>query len=147
MMSVKIKKLTSTANIPVRATPFAAGADLHADIESTGLRHIVIGVNERVVIPTGIALSIPSGYYGEIAPRSGLAVKSGIMVMGGILDSDFRGGVLVVLYNSGNTPVVIKQNERIAQLILHKLPDLEFEVVDDLDETDRGEGGFGSTGV
>jgi dUTP pyrophosphatase len=69
------------------------------------------------------------------------------MVMAGILDSDFRGEVLVVLYNSGNTPVVIKQNERIAQLILHKLPKLEFEVVDDLDETDRGEGGFGSTGV
>ena len=141
MSATKIKRLTSTARIPHRANPTDAGADVHAD-EATTIRP-----GERRLVSIGIAMAVPEGFYARIAPRSGLAVKQGIDVMAGVVDSSYRGEVKVLLVNLGNEPYVINIGDRIAQVIIEKCDTREFDDVDDLDETDRGEGGFGSTGT
>lgn len=135
-----VKRLHPDAQLPLRGSAFAAGADLHC-VETFTLQP-----GERKAVPTGLALAIPSGFYGRIAPRSGWAVKHGIDTLAGIIDADYRGEVLVLLINLGNHPFTAAAGERIAQLIIERAASCAYEWADELDETARGAGGFGSTG-
>lgn len=139
---IKLNKLNPNAKIPKRSNPQDAGADLHS------LEKAMIHPFERKLISTGIAVEIPEGHYGRIAPRSGLAVKSGIDVFAGVVDSTYRGEIKVLLFNSDKSNTFfVEPGDRIAQLIIEKHYNFEFvEVVEDLSETSRGTDGFGSTG-
>ena len=139
-MSLKVKKLSPDAQLPTRGSEGAAGYDLQS-IESC-----VILPGKRAVVATGLSFELPPGVYGRIAPRSGLAVKHGIQVGAGVVDSDYRGEVKVVLFNHDINPYVIKQGYRIAQLILERCETPDVEEIVESTETNRGEGGFGSTG-
>lgn len=143
MKEIKIK-LTRNAALPEYATNGAAAVDLRAAIDGS----VVISAGSRTLIPTGIALSIPKGYVGIVAARSGLACKKGICLSNGIgvIDSDYRGEIFVGLFNSSDKDFTIEPCERIAQLMFMSVENAVFMPVDNLDETDRGEGGFGSTG-
>lgn len=139
---IKIKKLHQDAKIPVRANETDAGADL-CSVES-----VVIAPLSRTLIKTGISLEIPKNYYGRIAPRSGLAFKNGIDVLAGVIDSSYRGEVGVILFNTDKeNSFTINQGDRIAQLIIEAHYNMSFSENDTLTDTDRGAGGFGSTGV
>jgi len=141
-MSLKIIKITPDSKLPVRSTPGAAGYDLHS---SDG--HVILP-GHRAVVNTGIKIQLPAGVYGRIAPRSGLAVKHGIQVGAGVIDSDYRGEVKIVLFNHDkHSAFIIKPGFRVAQLILERCecPDV-VEVADFDNDTDRGTDGFGSTG-
>ena len=139
---MKIKLLDELATVPQRGSSAAAGYDLYA------VEPVIIQPNTREVIRTGICLEIPRGFFGQIAPRSGLAVKSGIMTMAGIIDPDYRGEIKVVLYNSDSAQkFVILPGDRIAQLIIKFCYPANFEVVSELSDTTRADGGFGSTGI
>ena len=138
---MKVKRLTETAVLPSKGSSHAAGFDLVADEGGS------IPSRRRVTISTGIAVAIPEGFYGRIAPRSGLAAKYGINVLAGVVDSDYRGEVKVILHNTGRTIYDFSQGDRIAQLIIEKCYSPEIEEVEDLDSTVRAAGGFGSTGV
>jgi len=141
---MKVKLIHPLAKAPSRGSQYAAGLDLYA------AERTFIWAAERKVISTGISIEIPNGYYGQIAPRSGLAVKHGIMTMAGIIDSDYRGEVKVVLYNSTINRLEkfeVQPGDRIAQLILLAVADFPIEVVTELSDTARAESGFGSTGV
>ena len=136
-----IKKLHPTAKIPTQGSPKAAGYDLYS-IETYEL-----APNERKLFKSGISMNLPAGHYGQIAPRSGLALKHGIQVFAGVVDEDYLGEIGVILYNSGIDPVQIKTGDRIAQLIF--LPcnnKVTFVEVDELNQTERAENGFGSSG-
>lgn len=137
-----VKRLVPTAVLPVRKTPHAAGYDLSSSED------YVLPAHGRGVVPTGLALAIPEGYYGRVAPRSSLAVTHGIDTGAGVIDSDYRGPVGVVLFNHSDKEYVVKRGDRIAQLILEKIatPDVTEVTDGDLPETVRGSGGFGSTG-
>jgi dUTP pyrophosphatase len=138
---MKIKLLKEDAKVPFRAHPTDAGADLFSNEDCS------ISSGERKIVSTGISIEIPEGYYGRIAPRSGLAAKNGIDVLAGVIDSSYRGEIKVVLLNTDkNNDFAIKKNDKIAQLIIEKHYNFEFEVVNSLEETSRGTGGFGSTG-
>jgi dUTP pyrophosphatase len=138
---MKIKLLDKNAKVPFRANPTDAGSDL------CSIENVKIFPLERKAISTGISVEIPEGYYGRIAPRSGLAYKNGIDVLAGVIDSSYRGQIKVILFNTDKDKFFeIKSGDRIAQLIIEDHFNLEFEVVDELSYTDRGEGGFGSTG-
>jgi len=140
-MKIKIKKLTTTANIPTRGDSGAAGLDLYADDD------YVIFPGERKLISTGIAMAITPGFYGHICDRSGMAYKNGGHVLAGILDESYRGEIKVVLLNTDESrKIEIKRGDRIAQLIIKRYYAPKFIEMDSLDETDRGTGGFGSTG-
>lgn len=143
-MHVKVKKLTETAKLPTRGSVFSAGFDLYADNNVD----ITIHPHETRKIGTGLALEIPDGYYGAIFARSGLATKEGLRPANcvGICDSDYRGEYIVAIHNDSNEDRVIEPKERIAQLIIIQYPHITFEEVDELSDTSRGEGGFGSTG-
>jgi dUTP pyrophosphatase len=119
----------------------AAGYDLYSTCD------LSINANERAIVETGIAIEMPEGVYGRVAPRSGLAVRSGISVGAGVIDRDYRGELKVVLFNQGSESFDVKKGDRIAQLVLERHEMLEIEEVGLLEETHRGEGGFGSTGV
>ena len=140
-MALLIKKLVAHAVAPMRATEGSAGYDLTSAIDA------VIPPNGRLAVSTGIAIGLPEGTYGRIAPRSGLAYKFGIDVVAGVIDADYRSEVKAILYNSGDQPFTIKTGDRIAQLVLEviKIPDVALVL--ELDDTARGAGGFGSTGV
>jgi dUTP pyrophosphatase len=140
-MALLIKKLVSHAVAPMRATEGSAGYDLSSAVDA------VIPPNGRLAVSTGISIGLPEGTYGRVAPRSGLAYKFGIDVFAGVIDQDYRGEVKCILYNSGDKPFAIKAGDRIAQLVLEviKIPDVA--VVLEIDDTVRGSGGFGSTGV
>ena len=139
---LRVKKLETTAKLPIRATPGSAGYDLSSVDSKT------IAPGHRDLVATGLSISIPSGTYGRIAPRSGLAVRNGIQVGAGVIDSDYTGEVKVVLFNCDSVnPLVIKSGDRIAQLILEKIECPEVVEVSDLNSTIRGDGGFGSTGT
>jgi dUTP pyrophosphatase len=139
-MNVKVKKTHILAQIHTRSNPTDAGADLRS------IEDCVVETQERKVISTGIFLEIPEGYYGRIAPRSGLAANRGIDVLAGVVDSSYRGEIKVVLYNSDKKmPFHIEGGDRIAQIIIEDHFNLEFEV-SELSDTERGAGGFGSTG-
>ncbi|NPA12216.1 MAG: dUTP diphosphatase [Epsilonproteobacteria bacterium] len=141
-MILKIKKLKNSALIPAYQTKEAAGFDLHA-VEDT-----VIKPFERKLIPTGLAFEIQKGYEIQIRPRSGLAFKHGITVLNtpGTIDSDYRGEIKVLLINLGSEDFEIKKGERIAQAVVAPVVQADIVEVDELNETERGSGGFGSTG-
>lgn len=144
-MKLDIKKLKDNAIIPTFGTDYSAGADLYACIDES----IVIKPGETKLIPTGLSMAIPEGYGGFIYARSGLATKRGLAPANkvGVVDADYRGEVMVALYNQSNEEQTIDVNERIAQLVIAPFLKVEFNEVDELDETDRGSGGFGSTGT
>jgi len=133
------------AKLPQYATEVASGMDLYAFIEEP----LTIRPLERVLIPTGIFLSIPKGFEGEIRPRSGLALRYGITVLNtpGTIDSDYRGEIKVLLINLGGEPFIINNGDRIAQIVFKSIAKAELEIVFRLPESERGEGGFGSTGI
>ena len=142
-MAVLVKRLSDTATIPTKAHSGDAGWDLYADNEEP--IHIEFG--SRQLISTGCAFAIPEGYYGKIADRSGNAWKCGTHVLGGVIDSQYRGEVKVILANLGcDEGFIIKRGDRIAQMIVTKIHEGGMIEVDDLDETQRNEGGFGSSG-
>ena len=142
-MKVKIVNKSSYP-VPQYATAFSAGMDLKANIETP----IVLGPLERVMIPTGIYMEIPEGYEAQVRPRSGLAAKHGISVANspGTIDADYRGEVKVILVNLSKDAFTINPGERIAQMVVAKFEKVEWVEVEELSETVRGEGGFGSTG-
>jgi dUTP pyrophosphatase len=139
-MSFQIK-LEEGAKPPIRGSEFAAGYDLYSNEEKT------IPPGERALVSTGIRVKIPDGYYGRIAPRSGWAVKKNVDVGAGVCDEDYCGILYALLINNGKEDLKIPKHERIAQLILEKITTPPIEIVEDLDESERGDGGFGSTGT
>lgn len=143
-MKINIKKLTKTAVIPSKGSEQAAGYDLYACID----RKIEIAPHETVMIPTGIATEMQEGTVALIYSRSGLAAKQGLVVCQGtgVIDSDYRGEWFVPLHNDTNTSKVIEPNERIAQVIFSDYIAAEFNEVEEVSESERGSGGFGSTG-
>lgn len=141
-MKVKIKKLSKEAVIPEYKTPGAAGCDI------SSIEEVVIDPGESKFIKTGISIECPEGYFFLIAPRSSLVLKNNLDVPNsvGIVDSDYRGEYLICLRNLGKEKVIIAKGERIGQLVFLPAIQVEFEEVDELSTTKRGEGGFGSTG-
>lgn len=143
-MEIKIKKLNEEAIIPKYATNKSAGADLSACIE----KEIIVKPFSQVTINTGLAIEIPDGFVGLIFSRSGLSTKKGLALANkvGVIDSDYRGEWLIVLYNQSNQEQVIKPQERIAQFVIVPYYKAEFILTDELSVTKRNAGGFGSTG-
>ena len=143
---MKVKVINRSNNdLPQYATAFAAGLDVRANNDEP----IVLKPLGRAMVPTGLFLEIPEGYEVQVRPRSGLAAKKGVTVLNapGTIDADYRGEVCVILVNLSDTDFVIEHGERIAQLVLAKHERIEWESVDELASSERGEGGFGSTGV
>jgi len=143
MTKVKIVN-RSGRPVPAYATPLSAGMDLRAALEApVSLRPL-----ERTLVPTGLFIALPAGYEAQVRPRSGLAAKHGITVLNtpGTIDADYRGEIKVILVNLSDTPFEIVPGERIAQLVVARHERVEWEETDSLDETERGAGGFGSTG-
>lgn len=136
---LRFKQLDPNAVLPKRGSALAAGLDLCA------IEEVEIAPKQRALARTGLAVAIPPGFYGRVAPRSGLAVKQGLDVLAGVIDSDYRGEICCVLYNTGDEPIVLPAGSRICQLILEQIITPEATWVDDLDATGRGAGGFGST--
>lgn len=143
-MELKIKKLKDSAKLPIYGSELAAGADLYAAEEE----NITINPHETRLIHTGFAMEIPVGYVGLIFARSGLASKRHLAPANkvGVIDADYRGEVMVALHNHSNDPQTIDKNERIAQIVISPFIHVEYVENDNLSSTDRGEGGFGSTG-
>lgn len=143
-MKVNIKKLSEDAVIPQYATEQSAGQDLHAVLEEP----VTLRSLERKLIKTDLAIALPVGYEAQVRPRSGLALKHGITVLNtpGTIDADYRGNIGVILVNLSSEPFTINNGERIAQLIVSKHERVEWSEVEELSETNRGSGGFGSTG-
>lgn len=140
-MQIEIKKLSENATLPTQGSYYAAGYDLYA--AEKGIVHSEC----RLLIKTNISVSIPDGYYGRIAPRSGLAYKNGIDVMAGVIDSDYRGDIGVILYNTDIADFEFQKGDRIAQLIIEKCHKVEWKETEELEDSVRSAGGFGSTGV
>jgi dUTP pyrophosphatase len=142
---VDIKKLKENATIPTYGSANAAGADLYACLDAP----LTIEPFETVLVPTGLAMALPEGYAGLIYARSGLATKRGLAPANkvGVIDSDYRGEVMVALHNHSNKAASIEPDERIAQLVITPYIAAAFSITDELDDTERGEGGFGSTGT
>ena len=144
MVKVLVKKLSPKVQLPSYKTKGSSGMDLMAFLESS----IKIVPNSSALIPTGISVAIPNDVEIQIRPRSGLAAKSNIGVLNtpGTIDGDYRGEIKVILFNHGSKEFIVKNKDRIAQMILMPVLKVDFEEVDDLPETVRGSGGFGSTG-
>ncbi len=145
-VSLKIRRLEHyQGELPAYQTELASGFDVRAQVTST----IVLRPGERAMVPTALSFEIPAGYEIQARPRSGLAAKQGISLVNtpGTIDADYRGEVKIILINLGQEPVEIKNQDRIAQLVMCPVIQAEFEVVDSLGESARGEGGFGSTGI
>ena len=143
---MKIKIVNKSKHpLPEYVTPGSAGMDLRANIDTP----ITLAPGERKLIPTGIYIALPVGYEAQVRPRSGLALKYGIGLanMLGTCDADYRGEIGVILINLGQEDFVVNDGERIAQMVIAKHERAEWEVVEELDETERGEGGWGHTGV
>lgn len=140
-MSLLVKKLVDHAVVPTRATEGAAGYDL------TSVEKIVVPSLGRAAVPLGLSMQVPHGTYGRIAPRSGLAFKYGIDVLAGVIDEDYRGEVKVILYNTSERDYIVNSGDRVAQLILEKIDTPDVATVVEFEESVRGSGGFGSTGV
>lgn len=162
---MEVKVINKSSNeLPKYETPASSGMDLKADFwnikekflfnaeiirnSDNTIDYIVLGVGGRALIPTELYTAIPEGYEVQIRPRSGLALKQGITVLNtpGTIDADYRNGWGVILVNLGHEPFIIRQGDRIAQAVLMKVEQIEWNEVESLDETDRGLGGFGSTG-
>ena len=144
MVKVLVKKLDPKVQLPSYKTKGSSGMDLMAFIKDP----IKIAPNTSTIIPTGISVSIPSDVEIQIRPRSGLAAKSSISVLNtpGTIDSDYRGELKIILFNHSKKEFVVRNNDRIAQMVLMPVLKIDFEAVDDLPDTLRGSGGFGSTG-
>ena len=142
--AVRIHRLSPAAKLPTYGSAFAAGADLYALLDAP----LTVAPGETVLVHTGIALALPAGTVGLICARSGLATKRGLAPANkvGVIDADYRGEVMVALHNHGTAPAVVEVGERIAQLLITPYITAEFTECDSLDDTDRGNGGFGSTG-
>jgi len=144
-MKFLISKTNDATDLPTptRQTPQSAGLDLHAKIS------ITIKKGERALVPTGIRLALPFGYEAQVRPRSGLALKHGVTVLNapGTVDADYRGEIGVILINLGEDDFPIQRGDRIAQMVIAKVEMCDFTEVDVLPDTDRGQGGYGSTGV
>lgn len=136
---LRFKQLDSRAVLPARGSALAAGLDV-CSIEDVELRP-----KQRALVRTGLAVAIPPGFYGRVAPRSGLAVKQGLDVLAGVIDSDYRGELCCALYNTGDDVISLPAGSRICQLIIEQIITPETAWVVDLDQTARGAGGFGST--
>ncbi len=143
-MKINIKKLNKNAIIPTKGSEYAAGYDLYACIDAP----IIITPHSTVKVGTGLSIEIPTGYFGAIFARSGLATKQGLRPANatGVCDSDYRGEYIVALHNDTDIPQTINPMERIAQLIVIPFLSIEFNEIDELSKTERGEDGFGSTG-
>ncbi|MBR2339537.1 MAG: dUTP diphosphatase [Clostridia bacterium] len=143
-MKVNVKKLDPNAIIPTYGTEFAAGADLYALTEGT----VELTPNETKLIKTGIAMEIPKGYVGLVYARSGLACKRGLAPANkvGVIDADYRGEIMVALHNHSDKIASIENGERIAQMVIAPFITADYNEVEELSDTDRGAGGFGSTG-
>ena len=143
-MKVKIKKLNENATIPTYGTGYSAGADLYALLDST----VEIAPHETTFIHTGISVEIPEGYCGLIFARSSMGAKRGLAPANkvGVIDADYRGEIMVTLHNHSEIPATVAPGERIAQIAIVPFLKAEFEEADELSDTVRGEGGFGSTG-
>ena len=142
--SVRIKKLDEKATIPTYGSEFAAGADLYACLDGA----LTINPHETILVHTGVAMEIPTGFAGLIYARSGIASKRGLAPANkvGVVDSDYRGEIMVALHNHSAIPQTIENGERIAQLVIAPYVVADFVLSDELDDTERGAGGFGSTG-
>ena len=143
-MKVKIVNRSKHDN-PAYATAFSAGMDLRANIESS----IILKPFDRALIPTGLFIELPVGFEAQIRPRSGLALKKGLTVLNtpGTIDADYRGEIGVILVNLSNNETIIEDGERICQMVIAKHETVEWDLVDELAQTERGEGGFGHTGT
>lgn len=143
-MKIRLKRLDSDLKLPEQAYDGDAGIDLFSAVEAE------LAPGERYLIPTGIAIAIPEGYAGFVQPRSGLAIKHGISLVNtpGLIDSSYRGEIKAIIINTDSkVKFKIKRGDKIAQLVLQKIEKIQFEEVSDLDETVRGENGFGSSGI
>ena len=143
-MIVKIKKLNDAAAVPEYKTSMSAGADIYACLDSP----VIIKPSEIVMVPTGISIEVPEGFEAQVRPRSGLAAK-GISIPNspGTIDADYRGEVKIIIINLGKADFQINHHDRIAQIIISRVEKAEFKLNDELTETERGNGGFGSTGI
>ena len=143
-MKVRIKKLTDTAKLPAYGSAYAAGADLYSDEGA-----FTVAPGETHLTRTGLSIEIPEGYGGFIYARSGLATKRGLAPANkvGVIDADYRGEIMVSLHNHSDKPQTVEAGERVAQLVIAPFLKAEFEEADELSDTVRGEGGFGSTGI
>jgi dUTP diphosphatase len=146
-LRVRVQRLPGAGDLPLPApgSPGAAGLDLRAAVDG----ELVLGPGERALVPTGLAVEIPPGWEGQVRPRSGLAVRHGVGLLNapGTIDSDYRGEVQVLLVNLGEAPFTVRRGDRIAQLLLARAEPVEWEEAGELDASDRGPGGFGSTGL
>ena len=141
VIQLRVKRHKPEATLPQRATEGSAGYDLCSAVDT------VVAPGGREMVATELSIQVPLAHYGRIAPRSGLAMKRGINVGAGVIDSDYRGKVGVVLFNHSDVPFEIKTGDRIAQLILERISTFPVEEVEALGDTERGVGGFGSTGM
>jgi deoxyuridine 5'-triphosphate nucleotidohydrolase len=137
---LNFKKLDPGATLPTRGSRASAGLDLYS-IEAVSLEP-----GQRAIARTGLAVAIPEGFYGRLAPRSGLATKKGLDVLAGVIDADYRGEIGCLLYNAGEERIELAANSKTCQLIIEKIISPRAAWADDLDDTERGRGGFGSTG-
>lgn len=143
---MKLKIVNTSDNpLPEYETTGSAGVDLRAQLQEP----VMLKPLQRALIPTGLYIELPEGHEAQVRPRSGLALKKGVTVLNspGTIDSDYRGEIKVIMINLSNETTVINTGERIAQLIVAKFEKVQFKEVDELNETERGEGGFGHTGV
>ncbi|MAH20736.1 MAG: dUTP diphosphatase [Flavobacteriaceae bacterium] len=137
---IRVKKLSDTATIPTRGSAVAAGWDLYASQEC------IIPARGKAIVSTDIAIAVPVGYYGRVAPRSGMAWKKHTDIGAGVIDADYRGPVGVVMFNHSEEDLKIEVEDRVAQLVIEQISMAPLTEVESLDDTERGEGGYGSTG-
>lgn len=146
-MRVRIRRLSTAQDLPLpsHGSPGSAGVDLRSALPE----EVVIRPGERLLVPTGLVLEIPPGWEGQVRPRSGLALRHGIGIVNapGTIDSDYRGEVAVILINLGEAPFSLQRGDRIAQLVLSRVETIEWEEAETLEDSGRGTGGFGSTGL
>lgn len=144
---IRILRLPSGRDLPApsRATEHAAGFDLRACVEG----EVAIAPGGRALVPTGVAVAIPEGYEAQVRPRSGLALKHGVTMLNspGTIDADYRGEIAVIVVNHGDEPFLVRRGDRIAQLVVQRLPEVVLDEVEALPESGRGAGGFGHTGA
>jgi dUTP pyrophosphatase len=147
MITLRCLRLAHGRDLPLphRATPGASGLDLCAAIDAP----VILEPSQRAAIPTGLSVALPPGTEAQVRPRSGLALRHGVTVLNapGTIDADYRGEIHVILINLGDQPLVVSRGDRIAQLVCATVAEATLVEVDDLDQTERGSGGFGSTGV
>lgn len=141
MSTLRLKKLSGDATLPTYGTSESAGLDLYSPVS------IVIPSMSRQLVKIDISIQLQEGTYGHVLPRSGLSLKYGIHIGAGVIDSDYRGNVGVLLFNLSDTPFYVNKGDRIAQLVIKKYEKVKVEEVEELEDSSRGQGGFGSTGV